>query len=74
MIGIIDCIIFKIVGINCINWYLNHNIQQNTNGYFYVSFISLSYLMIGESDFVVFFSQFEFFFIMFECVSIFGYY
>jgi hypothetical protein len=60
LIGIIDCIIFKNVGVNCIDWYLNHNLWQQTHRYFCVSFISLRYLAISKNDFVIFFSQFGF--------------
>jgi len=60
LIGIIDCIIFKNVGVNCIDWYLNHNLWQHTHRYFGVYFISLRYLVIGKSDFEIFFSQFGF--------------
>jgi hypothetical protein len=65
------CIIFKIVGMSFIKWYLNHNLFQYTHEYFGVSFISFKNLMIGESDFIVFFSHFEFSFVMLECVAIF---
>jgi len=47
--GIMVCInIFKLMGVNCINWYLNHNLLQHTYEYFGAYFIILN-LLIGES-------------------------
>jgi hypothetical protein len=57
--GIMVCInIFKLMGVNCINWYLNHNLLQHTHEYFGVHFISFKNILIGESYFVIIFLTF----------------